>query len=196
MSTRVLVLPGYSTSDHATQVIRSSLALAGHTPHRWRLGRNEGPSPSTTAALAERLEELHDRDGRPVALVGWSLGGLYAHWLAAATPHLVHSVTSLGSPLRSADRTPRRLAVPVTSVFTRGDRVVPWTMSLVDPTHPRHENIEVRGTHLTLGIDPAVLWLISDRVAQNPATWRPFSPPFPFRLAYPTPDHVASPPAA
>ncbi|MEZ5226235.1 MAG: hypothetical protein R2710_06060 [Acidimicrobiales bacterium] len=75
MSTRVLVLPGYSTSDHATQVIRSSLALAGHTPHRWRLGRNEGPSPSTTAALAERLEELHDRRSTRGARRSWSLGG-------------------------------------------------------------------------------------------------------------------------
>ena len=185
MSTRVLVIPGYATSDHSTQIIRSSLALRGHKAQRWRLGRNEGPSEATAAALAARLVELHQRDDQPVALVGWSLGGLYAHWLAQATPHLVHSVTTLGSPLRNSDQPPRALSVPATSVYTRNDHVVPWRVSLLDTELSRHQNVEVRGLHLTLGIDPAVLFLINDRVEQEPGSWRPFDPPFLFRRAFP-----------
>ncbi len=185
MPTRVLVIPGFATSDRSTQIIRSALALRGHKPHRWQLGRNEGPSEATTQALSARLAELQQRNGEPVALVGWSLGGLYAHWLARASPHLVHSVTTLGSPLHRANQPPRRLAVPTTSVYSRNDRVVPWRMSLLDAQHPRHENVEVRGSHLTLGIDPAVLYLINDRVEQDQAKWRPFKSPLAFRLAFP-----------
>lgn len=185
MSTRVLVIPGLATSDHSTQIIRSSLALRGHKAQRWRLGRNEGPSEATAGALADRLAELHGRDGHPVALVGWSLGGLYAHWLARATPHLVHSVITLGSPLRRNDQPPKALRVPATSVYTRNDRVVPWRLSLVDQRHSRHENVEVRGSHFTLGVDPAVLYLINDRVEQEPTAWRQFEPPLLLRPAFP-----------
>ena len=193
MSTRVLVIPGYAASDHSTQIIRSSLALRGHKAQRWRLGRNEGPSEATAAALSARLEELHRRDGQPVALVGWSLGGLYAHWLAHATPHLIHSVTTLGSPLRRSDGPPRALSVPVTSVYTRNDRVVPWRMSLLDSRFSRHQNVEVRGSHFSLGIDPAVLILINDRVEQKPESWQPFVPPLLFRPAFPAAsDHDAA----
>lgn len=194
MSTRVLVIPGFAASDHSTQVIRSSLALRGHNAQRWRLGRNAGPSEATTRALSDRLEELHQRDGRPIALVGWSLGGLYSHWLAHETPHLVHSVTTLGSPLRSNDRSPRALSVPVTSVYTRKDRVVPWRMSLLDPRLAEHQNVEVRGSHFSLGFDPAVLFLIGDRVEQEPGAWQPFVPPLLFRPAFPAAsDHDATP---
>ncbi len=193
MSTRVLVIPGFAASDYSTQIIRSSLAVRGHKAQRWRLGRNEGPSEATAAALAARLEELHRRDGQPVALVGWSLGGVYSHWLAQSTPHLVHSVTTLGSPLRPSDRPPRALSVPATSVYTRNDRVVPWRRSLLDPRLARHENVEVRGSHFTLGFDPAVLFLINDRVEQDPASWQPFSPPILLRAAFPTAsDHDAT----
>lgn len=184
--TRVLVIPGLAATDRSTQLIRSSLALRGHNAQRWRLGRNVGPSDETTAGLADRLQELHRRDGNPVALVGWSLGGLYSHWLARERPHLVHSVTTLGSPLGSIERSPRALSVPTTSVYTRGDRVVPWRRSLVDTRFDRHENVEVRGSHFSLGADPAVLHLINDRVAQDPSSWQKFRPPLVFRLAFPT----------
>lgn len=194
MSTRVLVIPGYATTDYSTQIIRSSLALRGHNAQRWRLGRNVGPSEETATALSDRLEELHRRDGQRVALVGWSLGGLYSHWLARETPHLVHSVTTLGSPLRNNDRPPRALSVPVTSVYTRKDRVVPWRMSLLDPRFPQHQNVEVRGSHFSLGFDPAVLFLINDRVEQEPSTWQPFQAPLLFRPAFPTAsDHDETP---
>ena len=185
MSTRVLVIPGLAASDHSTQLIRSSLALRGHKAQRWRLGRNTGPSEETAAGLSARLDELHRRDGEPVALVGWSLGGLYSHWLAREKPHLVHSVTTLGSPLGSSERSPRALSVPTTSVYTKGDRVVPWQRSLLDTRFDRHENVEVRGSHFSLGFDPAVLHLITDRVEQDPGSWTPFRPPLIFRPAFP-----------
>ncbi len=184
--TRVLVLPGYATSDTSTQLIRASLAGRGHRPHGWRLGRNVGPTEHTTRDLGERLRELYDRDGKPVALVGWSLGGLYAHWIAAASPHLVHSVVTLGSPLNRVSGRRPSLRVPTTSVYSKNDRVVPWEMSLVDTTVPRHQNVEVRTGHIGLGFDPAVLHLIGDRVSQDPREWKPFKAPLLMRPAFPS----------
>jgi pimeloyl-ACP methyl ester carboxylesterase len=46
--------------------------------------------------LRQRLEVIHD--GRPVLLVGWSLGGVFARELAREVPELVRAVVTLGSP--------------------------------------------------------------------------------------------------
>jgi pimeloyl-ACP methyl ester carboxylesterase len=46
--------------------------------------------------LRQRLEVIHDR--RPVLLVGWSLGGVFARELAREVPEMVRAVVTLGSP--------------------------------------------------------------------------------------------------
>jgi pimeloyl-ACP methyl ester carboxylesterase len=46
--------------------------------------------------LASRLEAIWD--GRPILLVGWSLGGMFARQLAARVPERVRAVVTLGSP--------------------------------------------------------------------------------------------------
>lgn len=183
---RVLVLPGYAASDQSTQVIRAALAGRGHRTHGWRLGRNTGPDETTTSGLIERVEDLSQREGAPIALVGWSLGGVYAHWIARTRPDLVLNVVTLGSPLRKNGQPPRPLAVPVTSVYSRGDRVVPWTASQIDDSSWRHENVQVRAGHIAMGFDPAVLFLIENRVRQDPLRWKPFVPPWSLRLGFPS----------
>ena len=193
--TRVLVLPGLAAGDRSTQAIRTSLMARGNPAHGWQLGRNSGPNEQTIPLLTKRLTELFDRDGEPIAIVGWSMGGLYAHWLAQAVPNLVHSVTSLGSPLRKQGSPARVLRVPTTSVYSRRDRIVPWRSSRVSSTADRHENIEVRSSHLTLGFDPAVLYLINDRINQSPNDWQPFEAPTLLRTAFPQRE-VANEPAS
>ncbi|BCO36461.1 hypothetical protein BMW24_023425 [Mycobacterium heckeshornense] len=55
-----------------------------------------------------------------------------------------------------------------------------WWISLDEtaPTsgNPRAENVAVRGTHTGLMINPAVLPVILDRLAQPEDNWRPFTP--------------------
>jgi hypothetical protein len=74
--------------------------------------------------------------------------------------------------------------VPATSVYTRADGIVAWT-SCRYTTASRRESVEVRGSHLGLAANPAVLWLLADRLAQPETQWRPFRPPLPLRLLYP-----------
>ena len=41
----------------------------------------------------------------------------------------------------------------------------------------RHENVEVRGSHLGLGHNPAVIVVVADRLAQPAGQWQPFEAP-------------------
>jgi hypothetical protein len=41
---------------------------------------------------------------------------------------------------------------------------------------PFSENVEVRGSHVGLGFNPAALWVIADRLAQPFGEWRKFRP--------------------
>jgi hypothetical protein len=61
---------------------------------------------------------------------------------------------------------------------------VDWA-SCRHPAGPRREDVEVRGSHLGLAHNPAVLWLLADRLAQPEGRWRPFRPPVPLRPLYP-----------
>ena len=97
---------------------------------------------------------------------------------------MVRSVITLGSPLNDGEQLPS-LSVPTTSIYSRNDRVVSWARSLVDDRQPRHENVEVRSTHLTLGIDPSVMVVISDRLRRDPDRWKPFRTPPLMGAVYP-----------
>jgi hypothetical protein len=180
----VLVLPGLAAGDGSTAAIRATLASQGHRVHRWNLGRNR-PTPELADALRSRLFDLAERYEAPIAIVGWSLGGLYAHRLAEFAPNQVRSVTTLGSPLSDGNQL-AGLTVPTTSIYSKNDRVVPWSTSVVDDRKSRHENVEVRSNHYTLGIDPAVMYVISDRVRRDPDRWEPFKSPALMRAAFPS----------
>lgn len=174
----VLVLPGLAASDTSTTPLRSVLQALGHRPHRWRLGRNPGPTRQVLNGLVTRLESLTDRYDQPVHIVGWSLGGAYGRGLARRHPELVRQVITLGSPIRSieAENAWDPPAVPLTNVYSKRDAVVPWRESC-DAPGPRRENIEIDSSHFGLGHHPAAVVVVADRLAQDLTDWRPFAPP-------------------
>ena len=209
----VLVLPGFLAGDPSTAPLRSVLRSQGYWVHGWQLGRNLGPTADVADGLIERLRSLHDRHGKPVSLIGWSLGGIYARRLARRYPAQVRQVITLGTPFRitPADRSAASglydrlrpahvpligddfpgmdagpLDVPTTAIYTRTDGVVRW-WQCIESIGPQRENIEVRGSHSGLGFNPAVIWAISDRLAQPIDDWRPFSPTPAVRHLFPRP---------
>jgi len=202
----VLVLPGLLADDRSTAPMRGFLRGLGYHVHGWSLGRNL-PSERIRDGLRTRVEELVARHGdRPLSLVGWSLGGIYARQIALAAPSSVRQVITLGSPFAESpgeeshpgavmrrifgDRPPPPnldrgpLPVPSTAVFTRSDGVVPWRASRGE-TGARCESIEVVASHCGLGHHPAVLWAVADRLAQPQGQWQPFHPRPPWSLLYP-----------
>lgn len=184
----VLVLPGYGAGDTSTTVLRAHLAALGHPVHRWALGTNEGPTPEILQGLEDRFDALADGAGRPVSLVGWSLGGVYACALARHAPEHVRCVVTLGSPLRSAEG-PLPRDIPLTSVWTRRDGIVAWRDSAID-AGPGRENVEVHGNHITLGFDPLVAGVVADRLGLPDGQWSAFKPPRWLAGAYPRPAHT------
>jgi pimeloyl-ACP methyl ester carboxylesterase len=206
----VLVLPGLFAGDPATVLLRNVLRALGHNVSGWSLGTNRGPNAHVVQELRCGLERLHHDSGRRVSLVGWSLGGLYAQELARAAPGSVRALITLGTPVlprsawtqnmsQIADRArylprpallPRpwaergSLRVPATSVYTRADGIVGWSTCRY-PARPRRENIEVRGAHLGLAYNPAVLWLLADRLGQGERKWKPFRAPLPLLPFFP-----------
>lgn len=76
--------------------MRRALARAGWRAYPWNLGVNLGAKKDTLDLLSKRLEEIYD--GRPVLLIGWSLGGMFARELAHKHPGKVRAVVTLCSP--------------------------------------------------------------------------------------------------
>lgn len=201
---RVLVLPGLMAGDLTTVGLRHVLRARGYRPHAWRLGTNIGPTRSIHDGLVRRLAELSDDGAEPVSIIGWSLGGILARELARRHPENVRSVITLGSPFRLSNRDDPgatlagrlfhafrpwhtdflghaqgeedrpALQVPATSIYSRLDGVVPWQACL-DLPGPLRENIEVSASHLGLGLHPAVIAIVLDRLRQPLGAWRPLS---------------------
>jgi len=194
----VLVLPGLMASDFSTRTLRAFLRDRGYAAHGWKLGRNLGPSDDMVRKLVARFAELHERHGRSVSLIGWSLGGIYARELARHRPSDVRQVITLASPFRdvSATNVPRILRrrrrgntnqaspqtlgasipVPATAIYSRTDGIASWRSCLEQPGRLA-ENIEVESSHLGIGHHPVVLLTIADRLAQPEGAWRKYTVP-------------------
>ena len=198
----VLVLPGFLTGDASTGILRRYLKHLGYDAHAWELGRNLGPRAIGREGekLVERLRTVHEATGQKVSLIGWSLGGIMARIIAARAPGTVRQVITLGSPFAGSPKATNvwrayeyltghkvesddargQLAeagtappVPSTSIYTREDGVVAWQICM-EAAGPETDNIEVRGSHCGLGVNPAVLYAIADRLAQPADDWHPF----------------------
>jgi pimeloyl-ACP methyl ester carboxylesterase len=193
----VIVLPGLGATDRSTIAIRRYLGFLGYQAHGWNRGRNNRPAGADLEAIAAEIRRLRGATGRAVSLVGWSRGGIIAREATRLAPDAVRMVITLGSPFAAPAATNvgarwrqitganpmaqspdylRRLGeplpVPTTSIFSRTDGVVAWRACLA--AGPRSESVEVRGSHLGLGFNPAALWVIADRLAEPDGRWSPF----------------------
>lgn len=188
---RILVLPGFGAGDGSTGVLRAYLRYLGYRPRGWGLGRNRGDVPTLIPQVVDRLEALAERDGAPVSMVGWSLGGVLAREAARESPEAARRVITLGSPVvggpkytavaeayrrRGVDldaleaeveernRTP--IEVPVTAIYSRNDAVVSW-QACIDRSGHDVEHVEVEATHVGLGFSPDVFEIVAQRLARK-----------------------------
>jgi pimeloyl-ACP methyl ester carboxylesterase len=213
----VLTLPGFLASDVSMAPMRRYLKELGYDTYAWKMGRNIGGFSRMRAALRDRLAEIHNATGRKVSVVGWSLGGVYARDLALQEPSMVRYVVTLGSPFANDVRATNAtrlyealsgetvednselrtaiagdLPVPTTSIHSRTDGIVNWRTCLLRPSATA-ENIEVHfASHVGLGVNPAALWAVADRLAQAEGEFRQFDRSGPFAIAYAPPENAQS----
>lgn len=188
----VLIFPGYGAGDASTAVLRAYLHYQGYAVRGWGLGRNSGDVPALVPRVAECVERTAAAFGCRVRLIGWSLGGYLAREAARERPGDVERVLTLGSPVVGGPKytavahTYRRqghdldameaavaararvpLAVPVTAIYSKVDRVVAWRACL-DASGGDVEHVEVLTTHLGLGFAPDVYRIIARRLGARP----------------------------
>ncbi len=186
---KVLVAPGFLTSDRVTWALRRALSARGHRVSGWGLGRNHGRVPELLAALTERVRKLGERE--PVHLVGWSLGGYIAREVARDAPEAVAQVITLASPVvggpkytaaagffrrsgtdldaierRIAERERVPLRVPVTALYSHNDAVVS-PAACIDRVNPGVAHIEVSCTHAGFVVSPRVMSIVASRLAKR-----------------------------
>lgn len=201
----VMVLPGFLATDISTRPLRAFLKYKGYRVHGWKLGRNIGKEVNSIQGISDRLLDrvkyLTDRYNRPVSLIGWSLGGIYARELARVLRDDVRMVISMGSPFYyiniktnatpvyelingNSDRLNTALQqrfkkpppVPSTAIYSRTDGMAAWEACRdhKDSLGKWTENVEVESSHCGFGFNPLALWVIADRLAQPENEWQPF----------------------
>ena len=189
----VMVLPGFATTDRSTSALRLFLTSIGYRSRAWEIGRNLG-FRRTLGALLPRFLALTDQQKEPISLVGWSLGGTMARELARHYPDRIRDVVTMGSPImgqrpaldgsREINIIDQPPEVPCTAIFSRTDAIVPAEISQ-DVRYPNCENIEVRASHMGLGVNPGVFFAVADRLAAPTEDRAPFNPPPMLRSWYP-----------
>ncbi|GAA6138310.1 alpha/beta hydrolase [Arenicella sp. 4NH20-0111] len=195
----VVVFPGFVSSDRATRPLRSFLKDLGYRTYGWGLGTNLLFNESLEAEMIALVNEVYEKSGRKVSLVGWSLGGIYAREVAKACKGKIRCVITLGSPIsgntkhsnahslfQALNGKPNKIDVtrylslntppdvPTTSIYSKTDGIVAWEGS-VQKRGEFTENVEVPASHLGIGVNPLALYVVANRLAEPEGNWSRFN---------------------
>jgi pimeloyl-ACP methyl ester carboxylesterase len=186
----VVDIPGWKAPEVSGLPLRLYLSWLGYDARGWGFGTNTGDPRRDATRLTESVASLAEQSGRPVSLVGWSLGGVIAREVARRRPELLRQVITYGTPVvggpsytavagryshalrQEATRVTARLdaaqpiRVPMTVIYSRRDGIVAWQACL-DRVSPDVEHVEVRSTHLGMGVDPDVWAVVAQRLTSS-----------------------------
>jgi triacylglycerol lipase len=194
----VLLVPGFLGSDDYLTVLHGWLRRVGYRPHLSGIDACLGSLTALTERLERRVAAVTASAGRPVTLVGHSLGGILSGLVARRRPAFVDHVVTLGSPHRplppeggdpkvhalaawllwdraAAERAYYAAPLPddvrLSSIYSREDAIVDWRTSLV--AGPAAAAYRVGGTHVGLAWNVAVYRLLSRLLLADPLDTRP-----------------------
>lgn len=125
----VLLIPGFLAGDWTLRAMSADLRARGFRTYRSQISANIGCTLGSALTLESRLEELAERRGARVQIVGHSLGGMIARGLAARRPDLVAGIVTMGSPMRAPAAHHAALTRGVRVLTRLADVGVPGVMS-------------------------------------------------------------------
>lgn len=188
----VIVIPGLFTSDNRTNMLRRVLKKAGYRTYGWGLGRNMPIKADILERFGVRVAEVLARENGPVALVGWSLGGLIARGYAQLAPDQVSSVITLGTPFSGDPRSNRawkiyelvadhkvddppvafdratKPPVPTTAIWSSRDGIISVEAARGLP-HERDTEIEISCGHFAMSSAPDALEAVLSALRHQPS---------------------------
>jgi pimeloyl-ACP methyl ester carboxylesterase len=115
----------------------------------------------TAIALGSPLRFDPDRPPPP------GMRALYRAFAAPFSPE-THTARARSKAMRGPP------PVPSTCIYSESDALVGPEQATLDGDPADHENIRIPGSHLGLGLNPIVMWIVADRLAQTEGAWRPF----------------------
>ncbi|MDP1740581.1 alpha/beta hydrolase [Polaromonas sp.] len=190
----VIIFPGLATDGAAVAPLRDYCEALGYSAMDWGRGFNTGPQgdiDTWLAELADHVSGLLAGRSQRATLIGWSLGGIYARELGKLMAPRLRQVITIGTPFNGSPdhthagwlfrllngsapvsdpalslrlRTPPPL--PTTSIYSRSDGVVAWQSCRHDQTGAQVCDVEVKGSHIGMGWNPAVLQVVAERLAR------------------------------
>lgn len=190
----VMLLPGYGASEQNMEVLAERLQALGYEALPWGQGKNTGAVNRLLPKLRQRIEDSVAHTGKPMTLVGWSLGGYIARELARDLPEAIAGVVTLGSPAvggpkytitaaayrkkgydlnaieaEMAKRDVIPIRCPLTVLFSKVDGIVSWPATL-DRLTPHARHVEVRSSHIGLVKSADVFRVIARVLADQRVT--------------------------
>jgi triacylglycerol lipase len=96
----VVLVPGFMGSDRYLTEMHLWLRRINYRPYYSGIGRNVDCPDLLTQRLATTIRQAYQDTGKPVSLVGHSLGGMIARAAGHREPALVKQVITMGSPFR------------------------------------------------------------------------------------------------
>lgn len=192
----VVCVTGFGAGDASLAPLRSLLRRLDHDARPGGLGRVDDDVERQTVALGEMVERLADEREMPVALVGWSIGGVLSREVARRYPHAVRRVITFGTPVEGGPSytalhwrypesrldeiraeierwRPTLITTPITAIWSRNDGIV-TPAACIDHDNPNVEHVEVNATHVGMGYDPTVWAIVAERLALgDPNTEQP-----------------------
>jgi pimeloyl-ACP methyl ester carboxylesterase len=198
----VIIAPAFMLADGGSAYLRRLLNKMGFASYGWTQGRNSGIDQRKLDGFLAHIDEIAEKHQQKVTLVGWSLGGIYARAAAAVRNDNVKQIITLGSPFNAPtmdedavsgavlklyefvntggpedpmldlkDRWQATPDVPSTAIYSEGDGIAHWHYC-VDEPKGQTENIRVKGSHLGLTHNAAVIYALVNRLIQEDEHWQ------------------------
>jgi len=192
----VLMIPGFLAGDATLYPLGGRLREIGHHIFYSGIWINADCPERTVDRVVGKIGSIAARTGRKVALIGHSLGGVYAREAARRVPGIVERAFLLGSPVRGGTKNSNPLLAPLigalrlahkdcighlavdgqlpldpppvaeTVIYTRTDGVVSWECCL--ECGDNVEIFEVDSSHCGLPLHPRTLEIIASQLSRAP----------------------------